>query len=290
MAAPLLYEKLDWKYMKRDPLRLIKEGKGNVVMRGALDLVTKETELQYIKSIEIRAHMRGSCPLPNGRPRQAPLNVPILRILMDDDGSTRYGNECLERRPCPVSRGVIAKKLVVVPGRYCGKIHLDRSNDGMVQDHVVKANLYYPSYQFVPWQLDSKAKRLIVILAPIHRGDLTNNFFNSLDFIARLLARSRRYRYSTRDIVLVNFAQLDAAHFPVASHPGGTFEAYCNKVDTQFQTEDWMLKAGDEWRSPAELASVSTRFITMKEYLTQFDWGGVYTEDEVVEILKEEEP
>ena len=69
LAAPLLYEKLDWKHMKRDPLRLIKEGKGKVIRRGALDLVTKETELQYIKSIEIRAHMRDSCPLPNGRPR-----------------------------------------------------------------------------------------------------------------------------------------------------------------------------------------------------------------------------
>ena len=290
IAAPLLYEKLDWKHMKRDPLSLIKEGKGRVIRRGALDVITKEKELQYIKSIEIQAHSQRDCPLPNGRTRQGPINVPILRILMDEDGSTQRGKRCIEQRLCPVSRGVIAKKLVIVPGEYCGKIHLDRSNDGMVQDHVVKADLYQLSYQPVPLQLESKAKRLIVILARVSRHYPVFPLLSHLECVARLLARSRRYRCSPQDLVLVNFDQLDAKHSAPVSHPGQTFEALHNRVDTQFQIQDWMLEAGNEWRTPAELASVSTRFITMKEYLTEYDWDGVYTEDEVVEILREEEP
>jgi len=290
IAAPLLYEKLDWKHMKREPLRLIKEGKGEVIRRGALDLVTKETELQYIKSIEIQAHSQHDCPLPSGRTRQSPLKVPILRILMDGNGYQR-STRCIEQRLCPVSRGVIAKKLVIIPAEYCGQIHLDRSNDGMVQDHVVKTELFQHPNQSVHLHLKSKAKRLIVILARFSRDYSFCSFYPIpyfLEHLARLLARSRRYRYSPQDIVLVNFAQLDAKHFTPTSHPGGTFEAYHDRVDTQFQTENWMLEAGDEWRTPAELALVSTKFITMKEYLTEYDWDGVYTENEVAELLKEQ--
>jgi len=190
---------------------------------------------------------------------------------------------------CPVSRGITGKKLVIVPGQHDGRIHLDRSYEGMVRDHVVKAEVSLYTAWPTDLHLDSKADRLVVILARLHQTESIPNNHRCLKAMADLLACHRRIRNSPQDIVLVNFTQLDDKDLFPTAHAKETFEALYRRADNEFQARGWRLGSRHEWRTPAELASVSTKFITMKEYLTEFDWDGVYTEDEVAELLKEEE-
>jgi hypothetical protein len=293
IAAPLLYEKLDWKHMTRDPMRLIENGKGTVITQGVLEMSTKEEELQHIKFVEVQSHSHDNCPFPSGGARQEPLTVPVLRIVMNGRQS-HDDDTCLERRLCPLLKGLATKKLVVFSRSYDRPIKVDRSEAGPPQEHVVKIEVFPVNCLGLNLHLESEAKRLIIILEhferaiPRHASNETHMIRQCVFHMATQLVFSRRLRYPVQSFVMVNFAQLDAEYLLPESHPGGTFEALCNKIDNESQPEIWDIGPRQAWRTLAERASVSTKFITMKEYLREYDWNGVYTTDEVAELLKEQ--
>lgn len=105
LAAPLLYEVMDWKDMKEAPLQVVNEGK---VLRGrTAKWLTMNTEARPIRMVNFRPHDRKSCSKTGKLIRQRPINIPVLKLKLSDNHN--YG-ECIE---CPLALDFAPKKVVV---------------------------------------------------------------------------------------------------------------------------------------------------------------------------------
>jgi len=286
IAAPLLYEKLEWKHMERNALGLIK--KGNIIKEGISNIISKDTELEHVRSVELKRHPTHTCPLEDAGTRQRVLEVSILRIIM----SGQMGKPaCLENRNCPLSRGLAPEKLVVVTNtKYdYSPIRLDRFNEGRLVDLVV--HITYSRRQHYPQiEYKSKAKRLFVILSHL---DNTPGFIGlgmeywALDVMshtAHMLARSCRSHQSPREVIMVNFGILELSDTMTANRKGSV-EAMCRNSIDRYIPNTISAPRGQTWRTAAE-ANAAVKFISMKEYLQEYDWDGVYTPEEVDDLLQ----
>ena len=278
--------------MKRDPLRLVKEG--NVIKRGKGDMISKEDELRLIQSIEIQKHQSSAsgCGSTLSRARQAPLEIPILRIWMSDhlsSGPTFTG--CLEYVVCPRLKGLSAKKLVVITNGADPKLSLVRANVGMFDEHVVDLRACVLDNLGPNLHLEIEARRLVVIFSLCDKSCRSEGYPTRNDWvlewstrISAQIASYSRLRHSACDIVLVNFSDLD---YP--ANPKRSFEALCKASFDDFDYDDWSLSETEHWRPASEVANVKFKFITLKEYVTDYDWNGVLTEERAAEILQQAE-
>ena len=140
------------------------------------------------------------------------------------------------------------------------------------------------------------AKRLIVILSLSLSEDENQQGSqlqrdSNLDLVISRLATYLSYIVGNcvfRSAVLVNFDTLDD-HSVVDAK--GLFET---AYKAGFGERQAVAKAGEDTRptdrdhsTSARLASISHSFISMREYLTTFNWEGVYTKAEVDRMLRE---
>jgi len=295
LAAPLLYEQLDWKYMQRNPM-LIKRGN---VIKAVSGINTKEDELQHIKSIDLQNHLVKDCPVTDGRARLPPLKIPLVHIDMrktevDDVSNNQY---CLDHSRCNLLQGQSANKIVVsvnTDDQPTGLRHLSLSS---VEEHVVKLNFRSTPRWRSNLHSESRAKQLVIILSPVNHDTSTTSpppngpsMWTCIDLWADHLAYDSRIHNSPSDIVMVNF---DDAEDGIISHPAcktGVFERLCRNAINRFRPRNYIELKGDQrWRTASEAALVSIKFITMKKYLGEYDWDGVYTKEEVAELLRAEE-
>jgi len=149
--------------MERNALGLTK--KRNAIREKLSNVASKATELQHIKSVELKRHTAHTCPLKNVSTLQIPLAISILRVeLRNETICMGRQSTCLEDRKCPLSRGLTPAKLVIITNTRRNPICLDRFNDRQIVNHVTLLEYcrsgYYPQIEF-----KSKAKRLFVILS-----------------------------------------------------------------------------------------------------------------------------
>lgn len=141
------------------------------------------------------------------------------------------------------------------------------------------------------WYWRYRPKRLIIILSPSgyanrqgsqiqadmnlnsHMAELANNLAFGIDYC----------HMPPSAIILVNF---DKSNEHLTTEAGDLFEGIFIE-ETQARLKD-REDRGHVTR--AKLASLSHSFISMREYLTTFDWEGVYTKAEVDRMLKEPDP
>jgi len=100
------------------------------------------------------------------------------------------------------------------------------------------------------------------------------------------LAYYSQLRHSPNEIVLVNFSDLNDRYIRTPNTSIRSFEDICQKELDDFVTSRWNLQPGTFWKTAAESAQVSYKFISLREYLTNYNWEGVYSEEEVAELLK----
>jgi len=171
IAVPLLYERLEWKHMKKNALGVIK--KGNVIRERNSNIVSKNTELQHVKFVELERHTAHTCPLKNVRTRQSPLAISILRVVLMKDTERKSGQPmCLENRSCPLSRGLTAEKLIIITNTNHHSIWLERFNNGQVKDLVVQLE-YLRSGPYPRLHIEKDSKRLIIHLVSDRRQRVT---------------------------------------------------------------------------------------------------------------------
>jgi hypothetical protein len=294
IAASLLYERLEWTHMERNALGLIK--KGNVIKEGKSNIVSKKTELQHVKSIELIPHPHHTCPLQDVVTRRNPLAISILRIATTDDEKGYLGYrrkpECLRRRDCPLFRGLTAEKVVTITSTKVIPICIDRFNEyneGRHVDHVIR--LRYPEIWYVPHvHVKSRANQIVIILS--HTDDDSRHDDQHREWaqrgresLAAALATSTRFNQTPREIVMVNFGKLDDLLDPSTVNRKGMFEAMCRMRIESIGS----LPVTHEFKRTAAEANAAVTFITMKNYLNEYDWNGVYTQEEVDTLLLEEE-
>ena len=107
---------------------------------------------------------------------------------------------------------------------------------------------------------------------------------NGVSYLASRLASSTVLCLVRRKVVMVNFGKFDDLLDSSTVNRKGTFEAMCRKsIDSMGSSPSTNFK-----RTAAE-ANAAVKFITMKEYLKEYDWNGVYTQNEVDNLLQEEE-
>jgi hypothetical protein len=297
-AAPIFLETLDWKYMKRDPTKLVREG--DVIKAGTSGIETKESELQHIKSIELREHQEHDCSVQGKYARRPPLMVPVVRIGM---GNTEpFGDKvpnirfCQSHRSCPPVRGLRAKKIVVTTNSNEGKVCLDQFNAKSLQEHVVKLHIREEGWRCPELHSESKADRLVIISAsadhissidPLeYRSDALRNCIRHM---AEQLAYDSRLRHSTRQILMVNFDDLDNRFHRSTTISSGTFETAYKRSIGDLAAKLVILPHSRRWKTASEAALTSVKFIKMKEYLDNHDWEGVYTAEEVADFMQAEE-
>jgi len=277
--------------MERNALGLIR--KGNVIKEGIANIISKDTELQYVRSVELKRHTAHTCPLKDAGTRHSPLGISTLRIVVrDEKTSQEWGKPtCLENRNCPLSRGLTVEKLVVITNTNRNPISLDRFNEGHIADHVLHIeycrNAYYPQVGY-----ESKAKRLFVILS--HLEDAKATFGGSgprrlalsgMSYMADNLGKSCRFHQSPREVIVVNFGILEKLLDPTTADGKGTFEALCRKSIDRYTPMTYSAVPGQTCRTAARSNAV-LKFISLKKYLTEYDWDGVYTPEEVDDLLQ----
>ena len=280
--------------MERDPLRLVKEG--NVIKRGKGDMITKEDELRLIQSIEVLDHQPSKCTSKPTRARQGPLVVPILRIRISDHLLPYMWNRgCLARNVCPHLKGLGAKKLVIITDGADSSVHLDRANVGMVDEFVVDVSSRLMDCEYPDLHLRIEAKRLVVLFSPDNipywpTYTRTNDqvlMWSSA--VSRQIAMYARLRHSACDIVMVNFRDLDSIlkFIGATANQPPSFEALCKEDFDSFNYHEWDLPRYQHWRNASEVSTVKYKFISLKEYVTNYDWKGVFTEERAAQILQQ---
>jgi hypothetical protein len=292
VAAPLLYEKLDWNYMQRDPMKLMKEGDE---IRAAAGITTKEDELQHIKSIELQRHLVKDCPVKGRRARLQPLEISVVQVNMGKSrvGDVPGGKYCLEHQHCPLLQGLETNKVVVSTTSQNGQACLDPFYARLVDEHVIKLDLRDSDWHNPQLHSDSKAKRLLMILSPAEKAwPFYPHYFHNeglrrcmLKLANRLVIDSLGIR-SPQDITLVNFDDLESRLVsPAPSPPYQSFEVACKSVMSQKMSVPDQHRSARLHKTVSEAAMISFKFITMKKYLEEYDWDGVYTKEEAAELL-----
>lgn len=293
MAAPMLYEKLEWRHMMKAPLR--KLDTESVIEEGREDIITKEMEFGFIKSIEIRSHPREECKCYGVFNWEGVLPIPILRVVLyqtyrDWDRSVF----CLTDVRCPLLERLAPRKIVMVAdGRDIGVTLGSAINNQDIEEHVIiitKLPRHTRSHAVLP--VKGRPRRLVVIASP-EEGLLPHhqesNYHRAIqkmmNILADQLALHGRLPSSLCEIVLVNFDSLEEGCSDPIAHPKGTFETICNKAVTNFDPTS-CYSPGGRWRTAEEAAQVTYKFITMKEYIASHDRTGEYTLKQVTQLLK----
>lgn len=274
--------------MERNALGLIRTG--NIIKEGISDIDSKDTELRHVKSVELQQHSAHTCPLKDAGTRQSVLEISTLRIVRIYQ---RGRPACFDNRNCPLSRGLSAKKLVVMTDtNYIGNpLRLDRFNEGRLVDHVILID-YCPNNYYTQVSYRSRAKRLLVILSSLNTGTpaqvrsvISDWALSSMSHTAGRLARSCRVHQSPPEVIMVNFGKLEELSGTSTADRKGTFEAMCRNYIDRYSPSTRSAARGQIWRTAAE-ANAVVKFISMKEYLTEYDWDGVYTPEEVDDLLQ----
>lgn len=290
LAAPFLYEELDWKHMARDPLKLVREGHAG--SEQSWDIVAKNIELRHIKTIELQQHPTGHCPLKGDSNRLIPLNITTLRIVMRNTEWSR--KHCLRDENCALVGVMSANKVVVSTDCSNHGVRLNQYNGLSSGDQVMKLDLRQKDLWDPRLHSQSRAKRLIVILSlatwdvQFHPLQFHNEAIrNCQSKMAKEMADDIIYGRPSREMVMVNFDALATRLVSPAADTIETFESIFKK------TFDDRLASSPLSEFEAGLPSVKfitpVRFITMKDYLTEYDWNGVYTEEEVAGLLEEQD-
>jgi hypothetical protein len=284
MAGPLLYEVLEWKDLKKDPLQVVNEGKA---LRGrTAKWLNLNTEVQHIKMVNFRPHYAKDCCKSGKLVRQGPIHVPVLRL----SGSRRDGF-C---RECPLLRDLSPRKVVIASSEgYSDILYSSHAPSAKVEDLVVSISLRQSNG--CSFHFNGPAKRLVVILSLAEYADRgKNNRLSRNDCLARDMrelawevAQCARYRHSAGEVLLVDFNR-SYEYLPVDART--LFEPALNKKlqHAQDRTKDLRPSDRSYYKSRDEIAAITYNFITMREYLTDHDWKGVYTKLEVDRMLKED--
>jgi len=292
IAAPLLYEKLEWKHLEKNALRLVEVG--NAIETGRMNIVTKEVELRYIKSIELQNHSVTKCPLHDGPNAQIQLDLSTLRVLMNDNLMINNSERCcMGLEDCPLVKALAAKKLVIVTNGKHEAIRLNQDIDWQLEEYIVHLKLRSCEWEGPTLHLVNKAKRLVFILTnlvdviPLSGYVNKNKWLRSrAEEIAMQLAYYSQLRHSPNEIVLVNFRDLNDRYIRTPNTSIRSFEDICQKELDDFVPSRWNLQPGTYWKTAAESALVSYKFVTLREYLTDYNWEGVYSEEEVAALLR----
>jgi hypothetical protein len=293
MAAPLLYERLEWKYMQKDPLRLEKDGG---VIRGGSDITTKESEFQYIKLIEIHSHWKDECPCIDTRTCRGLLTVPILQVVMQTEDD-RYGDEviCLGSVNCPLMYGLMPSKVVKMSAYTYPSIGLGHINRHTINDYVVHLDMSHLGQLIhLNNHIQGRPQRLTKILMwdeLIVRHLPAPPWFDqsirhSMKSLAAGLSTLGRRPHCLSEIVLVNTDFWEEKFMNKTAFPKGCFERLCRTAVESFDPNS-ALPAGDgkRWRTAAEAAMVSYEFVTMEDYVKNYDRKGEYTNEEFERML-----
>jgi hypothetical protein len=297
MAAPLLYERLEWRYMQKDPLRLEKDGG---VIRGESGITTKESEFEYIKLIEIQSHWKRDCPCTGTNTRRGPLAIPILQIYTDTEDEQYAPSEdiCLGNVICPLVKGLMPSKVVKMGEYWIESLTFGHINRHTMQDYVV--HLRMDNHFTYPFGLDDhlhgQPQRLILILSWRDWPDmpwLDREIHNAMTSLANQLSILGRRPHSLGEIVLVNTDFWGDQFSDKTAYPKGFFEHTCRKAMEDFDPSlhvSLPARDGKRWRTAAEAALVSYKFITMQDYVRDYDRKGEYTNEEFERMMCGEMP
>lgn len=107
--------------------------------------------------------------------------------------------------------------------------------------------------------------------------------------LAIRVALNARNRHSAPEMIMVNF---EASNEDLSTNARAHFEPALKREMKEaidiLEDMGSSEKSHYNYKSSAELALVRPKFITMREYLTNHDWEGVYTKTEVDKMLKED--
>ena len=203
---------------------------------------------------------------------------------------------CLDYQRCHLSHSQRANKVVVCVNTDDDPTPLRHLNISSVEEHVVKMKTNIHSWGTHNLYSESRAKRLVLILSPANQdtSSTTSSYHDQelwecMDIWADHLAFHCNIRQSSSDIFMVNFDDLENRMITQSADLSGAFERLCRQTIDQFDASDYLTPKRLQWRTASEAASVSIKFIAMNEYLTNYDWTGVYTKEEVVELLQVED-
>lgn len=289
LATPYLYETLEWEHMLRDPTVVVKEGKA--IRGSAKDWITRNENVRHIKMVHVRQHDIADCPRTLLTDLRRPLRLPFVRI--DYQHETPYDRFYTCRR-CPLLNDLAPRRLVLTTlgAEYFPSPLANRPIEDIVLHFNLPKNL--PKTKLSGPVMRYYAKRLIVILSLSEDENRQGSQLQRDSNLNQVISRLANYLtyivldYVFRSAVLVNFDTLND-HSVVDAK--GVFET---AYRARFEERQAVAKAGKDTRpidrdhsTSARLASISHSFISMKEYLTTFDWEGVYTKAEVDRMLKE---
>lgn len=118
LAAPLLYEKLDWNAWKEGLWPVVSKNRGNG--RRVVQAESNVDDLRLIKTVEIQHHFVKDCPRSFGtRYRRQPLEIPILHIRhQGEEGIYQRGSYsskafCIQGVSCLLLAELAPRKIIV---------------------------------------------------------------------------------------------------------------------------------------------------------------------------------
>lgn len=169
-------------------------------------------------------------------------------------------------------------------------IHLGRIKQDNADCHVIRLNLRDLQDWGMPWLHHLiGSKRLIIVVTPPNQHTALSEASSHEDVeimeeLAFRLSMYCRIRYSASDIVMVKFGAL------AALSPLFRAEIVIELCEHWLETPAPWIKPpkGVVWKTQQEIKLVTFKSVTMREYLTSYDWSGEYTEEEAAEMLAEE--
>ena len=294
LAAPLLYEVMEWKDMEQDPLQVLNKGKA---LRGRnAQWLTMITEVRHIRMVNFRPHDREECCKTGKLIRQRPINMPILKVnLSDCQGGSVLEYNHGECRECPLMLDFAPRKVVITSHGNYDESRPTYSRYAAVEELVFSVNLRQSDRRYFYSSLNGQAKRLVIILSLANYAAILGSARLSPDDcltrdmtnLAESVAWSTLSRNSASEIMMVDF---DASNQKLSGNAKACFEPALQRVMKEGIRWLECLGPSDKsyYKSSAEFALVTPKFITMREYLTNHDWEGVYTKTEVEKMLKED--
>lgn len=299
LAAPLLFGKLDWNAWKEGLWPVVSKNRGNG--RGVVQAESNVDDLRLIKTVEMEHHYVKDCPRSFGiRYRRQPIEVSVLRLMADrteDIARLEYDSAkavCIQGVSCSLLAEMAPRKIIVHSDgyRHNPAVHWGRINQDRLDSHVIQLDLSLSVGWTAPTvPLAAQAKRLIVVLTPpkfypVQDYRTTGNAIDVCKvMIACHLGMYCRLRNSAADVILVNFGVLDRVR---RTNSVETFEDLYRKMITVVRVPLVPPPKGAIWKTESALKLVTFKSVTLREYLTTYDWNGEYTEEEAARLLAEE--
>ena len=245
-------------------------------------------DLRLIKTVEIEHHFVKDCPRSFGaRYRRQPLDLSILQITANQ---TQGEGVCIEGLSCSLLAELAPRKIIVRSNGADDSnstVHWGRINQDNVACHVLHLDLSDSrgwGRPYLPFVFGTK--RLIVVLTPPKQYMATDETPSAedqvgMDEVAIQLSIYCQIDGAASEIVLVNFGVL------ATLTPGLTAEVFA-MICTR--SKHVPMATMGPWRSKIaeEINLVTFMPVSLREYLTTYDWSGEYTEEEAAEMLAEE--